>query len=130
MLWDLRFAVATKAHQAGVGTQLFDRQPGLAGMNVQDLSAFLVSFVHRQLDLPLFAKQGTPQVNSQIWIMELAYRLMSYPEDAAGWAGSDFSTGLAYLRINSVLLRIARYVFLLCNARVLPKVRRLDERGG
>lgn len=130
MLWDLRFAVMTKAHQAGLGTQLFDRQPELACMNAQDLSAFLASFVHRQLDLPLFAKQGIPQPNSQLWIMELAYRLMSHPEDAPGWANSDLSAGLAYLRINSVLLRIARYVFLLRNARVVPKVRRPEERGG
>ena len=99
-------------------------------MNAQDLPAFLASFVHRQLDLPLFAKHGTPQPSSQLWIMELAYRLMSHPEDAPGWASSDLSAGLAYLRINSVLLRIARYVFLLRNARVLPKVRRLEEPRG
>src|ERR1700693_1666672 len=35
-------------------TELFHRQPELASMNAEGLSAFLVSFVHRQLDLPLF----------------------------------------------------------------------------
>lgn len=130
VLWDLRFAISTKAYRARIGTELFDRQPELAGMNTADLSAFLSTFVHRELDLPLFAKNSSAQPMSQLWIMELAYRLMSCPEGVVMWASTNFAPGLAYLRTNAILLRIARYVFLLRNARIVPKVRRIEERKG
>jgi len=130
VLWDLRFAISRKGHPGGIGTELFDRQPELAGMKTNDVSAFLASFVHRELDLPLFANNGIAQPTSQLWIAELAYRLMSRPEDVVAWASTDFSAGLAYLRTNSILLRLARYIFLLQSARVVPKVRRLEERRG
>jgi hypothetical protein len=126
VLWDLRLVLSAKARYGDLGAELFDQHSTLSAMSIQALSTFLASFVHDNLDLPLFAKQGSTKSNSQSWVMEFALRLMSLPEEVSEWAKADFVPAVAYLKRHSILFRISRYVFLLRSAQFIPKVRRLE----
>lgn len=129
-LWDLRRVISHKPHQSAVGTMLFDSQPQMQAWNRHDVCKFLAEFTEKQLDLPVFSKSGEKRINCHAWIVEFAFRLMSDPETVPSWVGSDFGDGLRYLRQNSILLRVARFVFLLRTAERMPKVRRPDKGVG
>jgi len=129
-LWDLRLAISTKPHQSGVGAMLFDRQPEMVAWNRIEMCRFLAEFTEKQFDLPVFSKSSGGRSGSQAWIVEFAFRLMNESETVPFWAGSDFGDGLRYLRQNAILLRVARFVYLLWTAERMPKVRRPENRVG
>jgi len=92
---------------------LVEQRAGLNQSGTLEICRRLSDLTKSYLDLPTFSVSRDHHIARQDWVIEFAFRLVSQPEDVQEWASEDFQEGLRYLLRNSVLLRIARFAWLL-----------------
>ena len=125
-LTDLKFAVSGKAHHSAFVRALYDLRTELVISSNAEICKTLTRVSTDYLGLPIFFFSEDPQSDQSHWITEFAFALANEPEVARTWAGSRFGDGFRYLIQNPILLRAARFAFLLRANSPKPT----EEKGG